>query len=44
MLDQKVAKTIEDKGHQYIIKKEENKLSRIERQRTVERIQRKQEY
>ena len=38
MMDQKVASTIEEKSHQYLIKKEENKLSRIERQRTVERI------
>lgn len=39
-MDEKVAKTIEDKSNQYLIKKEENKLQRIERQKTVERIQR----
>lgn len=37
-MDEKVAKTIEEKTHKYIIKKEENKLSRVERQKTVERI------
>ena len=30
-MDEKVAKTIEDKNNQYLIKKEENKLQRIER-------------